>query len=281
MASTVQPATDAETSGETGRQLPRFLNLVARLSLAALLVSIAIALVAGVGTRLRLWDYETGLLEIFPYGLYAGVAAFVLGFSWMAAAFFSATGTGARYAVTAVLGSIAVLWMPLHDLYLERLAHAIPPLHDISTDTEHAPEFIALRERGPARIAAQGYDGARRVKFEGRTYATQALQKLYYGDLRAYGTLTITPPKLLVYALKVAATMGWTIVAVEPDNGGGQIEATDTTLLFGLTDDIVIRVRPAGKGAWLDIRSRSRADMSDFGRNAARIRAYLKKLATG
>ena len=68
-------------------------------------------------------------------------------------------------------------------------------------------------------------------------------------------------------------------MAVAPDSQGGFIQATDTTLLFGLTDDIVLRVRPAGIGARLDMRSRSRVGDSDYGRNAAHIRAYLKELA--
>ena len=59
----------------------------------------------------------------------------------------------------------------------------------------------------------------------------------------------------------------------------GRLQASDTTFLFGLTDDIALRVRPAGTGARLDIRSKSRVGVSDFGRNAARIGAYLKKIA--
>jgi uncharacterized protein (DUF1499 family) len=38
-------------------------------------------------------------------------------------------------------------------------------------------------------------------------------------------------------------------------------------------------VKPAGIGARLDIRSKSRVGVSDLGKNASRIRTYLKKLA--
>jgi uncharacterized protein (DUF1499 family) len=69
------------------------------------------------------------------------------------------------------------------------------------------------------------------------------------------------------------------IVAVAPDSNGVRIEVTDATLLFGFVSDIAIRVRPAGIGARLDIRSKSRVGTTDFGRNARRIRAYLKTLA--
>ena len=71
--------------------------------------------------------------------------------------------------------------------------------------------------------------------------------------------------------------MGWNVVAIAPDEG--RIEATDTSLFFGITDDIVIRVKPSGMGAKLDIRSKARMN-SDYGnRNPQRIRDFMKELA--
>jgi uncharacterized protein (DUF1499 family) len=74
--------------------------------------------------------------------------------------------------------------------------------------------------------------------------------------------------------------MGWNVVAAQPAQDGGRIEATSTALFFGNTDDIVIRVKPSGIGASLDIRSKSRVGTTDFGANAAHIRAFAKKLAS-
>ena len=71
--------------------------------------------------------------------------------------------------------------------------------------------------------------------------------------------------------------MGWDIVAVAP--GDLRIEATDTTLLFGFKDDIVVRVTPSGNGSRVDVRSLSRVGKSDFGVNANRIRKFLRQLA--
>jgi len=62
----------------------RFMTTTARLSFAALIASAAIALAAGFGTRLHLWDYQVGLLRIFPYSLYVGLAALAFGIVWMA-----------------------------------------------------------------------------------------------------------------------------------------------------------------------------------------------------
>ena len=52
---------------------------------------------------------------------------------------------------------------------------------------------------------------------------------------------------------------------------------TDTSLLFGFKDDIVIRITPHEGGSRLDIRSMSRVGRSDVGVNAQRIRRFLKR----
>ncbi len=69
---------------------------------------------------------------------------------------------------------------------------------------------------------------------------------------------------------------GWTIVASDPATG--RIEASQTSRWFGFTDDIVIRVAAHGTGSRIDMRSLSRQGRSDFGVNAARIRAYMRAL---
>jgi hypothetical protein len=79
-------------------------------------------------------------------------------------------------------------------------------------------------------------------------------------------------------AVTAAYGMGWRIVSIVPD--AGRIEATDTSFFFGFTSDIVIRVKPAGMGARLDMRSKSRERMNDRGENADRIRDFAKLLAS-
>lgn len=275
MAGTVPTALDARTDGADGNKVMTFHRAVAQLSLATLLAAFALALVAGFGTRFGFWNYDFGLFGIFPFTIYAGLAAFALGLLWILSALFVGGGPGALSAVIGFVGAIVLLWVPLDDLYREKIEQTLPPIHDISTDTEHAPAFIVPAGQGiPA-----AYDGLTRVRYAGKTNAMETLQKLAYGEIKPSWQLQTTPAKLFRRALTAAQNMGWTIVAVAPDSQGGVIQATATTLLFGLKDDIVIRVRPAGIGARLDIRSRSRVGEGDFGRNAARIRAYMKELA--
>ena len=83
--------------------------------------------------------------------------------------------------------------------------------------------------------------------------------------------------KAFAKALEVARSMpGWIIVASDPD--AGRIEASQQSRWFRFTDDIVIRVASDEAGSRIDMRSTSRQGRSDFGVNAARIRAYMSAL---
>ena len=252
----------------------RFMNVVARLALAALVLAVVIGLIASFGTSFQFWDWRTGLFRIFPVSIALGVVALLMGMAWIAAAMLLNSGIGARYGVTAFIGAIVFLYVPGDDLvkYL-----TLPPIHDISTDIEHPPEFVALVTQRPDAENPPSYDGPTIAEMDGKPSTVEALQKKYFGAIKPIGQLE-PPEKLFNRALATAKAMGWTIIAVDPDDG--RIEATDTTFFFGFTDDIVIRVKPAGMGARLDIRSKCRVGEADIGRNAERIRAYTKKLLT-
>lgn len=258
----------------------RFGNIVGKLAFTAFLISLVIGLAASFGTRFHLWDFQTGLLKIFPFCLYFGLAGLALGVIWGAAALFGGAGKGG-YGAVGLIGSIAVLALPMYNIYLVKVAHAIPSIHDISTDTEHPPEFVALAHNRPGAINPPDYDGPKLAEdYDGKKRTTAQLQKVYYPDIKPVGVLGTTPQKLFQRALNAARAMGWHIAATVSSPDGGRIEASDTTFFFGFTDDVVIRVEPSGKmGARLDIRSKSRVGISDLGKNAARIRAYVKTLA--
>jgi hypothetical protein len=252
----------------------RILATLAKISFAGFLISLTLGLLAGFGTRLGLWNFRFGLLTLFPWCLYLGIGAFALGLIWIVAALIRNNGDGARYGLIGLIGSAAVLALPLYDIYVAKTS---PPIHDISTDIEHPPQFEALLTLRKGALNPPEYDGPKMVKMDdGKSYTTSALQRKYYGDIHTIAILT-PPEKLFTRALRAAKAMGWDIVAVAPDEG--RIEATNTSMFFGFTDDIVIRVKPSGMGARLDIRSKSRVGTSDVGANAARIRAYVKKLA--
>jgi uncharacterized protein (DUF1499 family) len=105
---------------------------------------------------------------------------------------------------------------------------------------------------------------------------TAALQRQAYPDIAPL-LLKMPPHEAYARAEQAARAMGWDIVEASPP--AQRIEATDTTWWFGFKDDIVIRVSPHADGSRVDVRSLSRVGTSDLGVNAARIRAYLRRLA--
>ena len=62
---------------------------------------------------------------------------------------------------------------------------------------------------------------------------------------------------------------GMTLVTDDPVDG--RLEATARSFWYGLTDDVVVRVRPDAQGSRLDLRSIGRDAGPDQGRNCARI----------
>ena len=76
--------------------------------------------------------------------------------------------------------------------------------------------------------------------------------------------------------------MGWKIIATDEKNG--IIEAVDTTPIFRFKDDVIIRVTNIGIGigigSRIDLRSQSRIGLSDFGKNASRIRSFIKNFSS-
>ena len=151
-------------------------------------------------------------------------------------------------------------------IILLQQAKAVPPIHDISTDTFDPPLFVALdaeRARAP--------NGA---KYGGAEVAAQ--QQKAYPDIKSL-VLKAPPAEAVQRAIDAARKSGWEIVA--SDAPSGRIEATDTTSWFGFKDDIVVRVRPEGTGSRVDVRSASRVGTGDIGANAKRVRQFLARVA--
>jgi len=259
----------------------KYRSTSARLSFGAFVIALVIALVACFGTRLGLWLYTTGFQILLP-AVVIGAIAFLAGAWWLAAALRNNNSEGWRWGFAGLIGAIALLWTPVHDGIR---AYDAPPIHDISTDVEYAPQFQALLPLRKGSPNGPEYDGPKKVVLNGKITTVAELQKKAWPDIKPYAQLLnphadpkVHPERILFWrAFERAKRMGWDIVAF--DEKTGRIEATDTTTWFGFTDDIVIRVQMAGAlGARLDIRSKSRVGTFDYGRNAERVRAYLKSL---
>ena len=147
-----------------------------------------------------------------------------------------------------------------------RRDEVVPPIHDVSTDTEHPPTFVAIV---PLRAAALNP-----IEYGGPEIA--AKQHKGYADIVPL-RLSVPPARAFDRAFSAAQSLGWELVSSDPV--AGRIEATDTTFWFGFKDDVVIRVTPVPTGSQVDVRSLSRVGGGDIGANATRIRRYLKTLS--
>jgi hypothetical protein len=218
-------------------------------------------MLAGVGSRFGWWHFRFGF-TLLEYGVYGGGGAALLGIWGAILAGRARRMAGILMAVLALAGGLVVAALPVS---WRLSARRLPAIHDITTDTVHPPQFVAIL---PLRR-----DAPNPTVYGGPEVAEQ--QKRAYSDLRTE-VLELPADRAFDRALASARAAGWRIVAAEPAEG--RIEASDTTLWFGFTDDIVIRIAAAGERTLLDIRSVSRVGKSDVGTNAKRIRSYLKRL---
>ncbi|MCK9993886.1 MAG: hypothetical protein Dbin4_02406 [Alphaproteobacteria bacterium] len=144
-------------------------------------------------------------------------------------------------------------------------AFSVPPVHDITTDTDNPPVFVAIL---PLRA-----DAPNTSEYGGESLA--AAQKAGYPDLAPL-ILAVPAAEAFTRAQKLVAERGW--ILVEANAQEGRIEATAETRFMRFKDDVVIRIRPEGEGSRVDMRSVSRFGQSDLGVNARRISQFLEDL---
>ncbi len=224
-------------------------------AIVAVLCAAAI-LLAGIGHRLGWWDYRLGL-TILRWSAWTGLGAAIASLLGLAA-----SSRGHWLSVAGVVVGALAFGVPWS---VQQRRPEGPPMHDITTDTANPPAYVAIL---PLRK-----DAPNKADVEGPTAA--AAQRKAHPEIGP-AVLPLPPAEAYERSLQAARALGWEIVAAVPTEG--RIEATDTTLLFGFKDDVVIRVVADGTGSRVDVRSASRVGRSDFGTNARRVRAYLEKL---
>jgi len=234
--------------------------LATRILVPAALVAALAVVVSGFGARFGAWGIGTAF-TILRWGAYVALAVAVLA---LAAAIVMSMETRPRLVlmvacvVAAVAGAVPIAWM--------QQASTLPPINDITTDTSDPPAFAAILSLRAGSPVSATYAGK----------ATADAQKLAYPDI-APVVLADAPPAAFAKALAAARAEGWTIIA--SDAAAGRIEATATTPWFGFRDDVAVRVRPAGRGSRVDVRSVSRIGRGDLGANAKRVRAFAAAVA--
>jgi uncharacterized protein (DUF1499 family) len=250
-------STPTSTADRPGSRTP---VLLARLGLVLALLGALAALAAGLLYRMQSVPLGTAFttLRWATYGAMAAIVAALIALVWLSVIH------APRGRVMAVSGCVLGVLVAAPPLTMYDQAQQLPKIHDISTDTSDPPAFVDVL---PMRTGAKNP-----VDYKPETAAEQ---KRGYPDIAPL-RLDVPPVEAFNRAEHAARAMGWQIVSVSP--AALRIEATDTTLLFGFKDDVVIRVRPQGTGSVLDVRSLSRIGGSDIGTNAKRVRRFLKEV---
>ncbi|MBB5212013.1 DUF1499 domain-containing protein [Microbulbifer hydrolyticus] len=245
---------------------------------------------------------RTGLLDLDSVFVLFGA----LGLAMVAVALFSMLvflwglirrhGEARTAALWAMVMGLVPVAIPLFTVGQHNLN--APALYDISTDLVDPPQFdllLSLRDSGDHSPDYPG-DAAASVQRAAPAYS----------DIQ---TLVLPAPaqEVLASAEAVARDLGWRVIAVK--TGEGRLEAVAQTPILGITQDIVVRIRPenaaagreSGKkpdkggeskpgakpgaaeakgeaGTRVDMRSASRTGERDFGSNAARIREFMRQL---
>ncbi|HUO87853.1 MAG TPA: DUF1499 domain-containing protein [Rhizomicrobium sp.] len=251
------------------------------LSLACFVLGTAIALTASYGRQLGWWDYPTGLEILVPGAVIGGLGA-AAGALWLYRAFRDNNSAGWKFGALGLAGCLVLAGIPLNQLRLYLIS---PPIHEITTDPEFPPPFVALLPLRGNASNSPDYDGMKLVTYGGRLTHSAAAQKKAYPDIKPFVALLnprqapdVDPMKILFWrGFERAKDQGWNIVYFSEKDG--RIEATHTSFWFGLVQDISIRVRAAGRiGARLDIRAKSREGDSDMGETAQLVRSYIASL---
>jgi uncharacterized protein (DUF1499 family) len=236
-------------------------SLLSRAAFLLALVSALAAILSGVGSRAGWWHFTTGF-QILTWAAYGGLGSALLGAIGTIAALWQRQTRNVMIAFLSLALGLVGVGIPWQ---MKRTAQSVPAIHDISTDTEDPPQFVALL---PLRK-----DAPNGTAYGGPDIAVQQHQA--YPDIQPL-ILRVPREKAFDQALKAIDAMGWAIIDASPTEG--RIEATDTTFWFGFKDDIVVRIRAQGDVSRVDVRSVSRVGRSDVGTNAKRIRTFERRL---
>lgn len=227
--------------------------------------ALAVTVMAVLMIRFNRIDYQPGFIA-----LGAGLAIALMAIGLSLVAFVRIWQEGRRGLGSAIKGLIIAALVLGYPAVMAVKAVTLPPINDISTDTEDPPAF----SRSRAALEARGGRIPPDVLPEAREMQREAYVQI------APLTLDIGPEEAFALVKKAAGNLGWQVIEAVPPGGRigtGRLEAVDRTLVLKMPDDITVRIRPRADGTRIDIRSASRFGSHDFGANAKRIRAFLEE----
>jgi hypothetical protein len=124
-------------------------------------VCLLAAMFSGFGYQMGLWHFRTGFL-ILRWAFFGALAAAVISLLGLIIGRF--TRAAALPGVTGLVIALAFAYVPWQ---WKQTADSLPYIHDITTDTENPPEFVAaakLRKEGDHPVAYDGPEVATKQK---------------------------------------------------------------------------------------------------------------------
>lgn len=215
---------------------------------------------SGYGYQWGIWELGTGF-TLLRYGAYAAIGLVVIQTTF----FFFMKDSGISAKAMILTGFLVTLLISATAIYWQYKARSVPPIHDITTDIQSPPEFVAME-----RLRA---DASNPPEYAGEETARQ--QREAYPDVQPL-VLSAPEQEVIDEIVTLISSRGWEIVSVNRNEG--RIEATETLAWFGFKDDVVFRVTATDEGTRIDMRSKSRIGRSDVGVNADRIKEFLTDL---
>lgn len=184
------------------------------------------------------------------FGLVVGILSLISGRSFI----------GLLTVAIALAGGASIYYGPIS---MAKAGASVPPIHDISTDTNTPPLFVdilALRADAPNPASYDTEQTAQQLE------AFPDIQTILVSG-KSYDE---------VFSAAQAALQSMDVKIIAASKEDGRLEAVWTSKAFGFKDDVVVRILPEDQNVFfVDIRSKSRFGRSDLGENAKRIRVFM------
>jgi hypothetical protein len=249
------------------RQLIRRVSKSARAGQVLAFFSVVLGIVAIVAHRLGSIDTLSFLMT---GAVAAAIALLAIGFAVLG--LWRMWSEGAK-AGGAVLRTVIFAGLTLSPFMFAVVAGSQTPLiNDVSTDWVLPPQFPIGSRIDITPPFSEPKSQAEIAQLQAEAYPDLVTQEL---NIEA---------QLADQIIGVAAkSMGWraTTQAGSLTSSEGLSQAFESrSLIFGFTDDIVVRLRRADNGLLLDVRSTGRAGLADLGAHAKQIRGFFAAFAS-
>lgn len=223
------------------------------------LIALALVVAGPLAAHLTFIDPMLGL-QIMLFGLLFGLLTLVLG----VVGYFQTRhfGTQQRAVFALTIGGL----ISAGGVILFLVAIGYPAINDLTTDYNNPPRFVHATTLPANHSRSLAYNRA----------WTEPRQRRGYPDLAPLAT-AVSPAVAFGQVEAVAKAMAdWRITYVDP--AAHTLEAVATSSIFRFHDDVVIEVRPQGTGSLIEMRSRGREGIGDFGRNNRHIEDFFARL---